>query len=242
MLWVPIPLRWSVLDTTLCDKVCQWLAAGRWFSPVRVHFTWAGLALTTLVVIGTDCIGSYKSNWHMITTAPVMVSMLDSSAIDVDQTKVYRTCICCFLGKQTAHRSKSHMPTHRLLLQWARSVLDTTLCDKVCQWLAAGRWFSPVFSTNKTYRHDITKILLKVVLNTINLTITPPLCFFAMETSTICWGFAHTRILKICKNYNVHKNGSQHKQNVKSIWHTITPKLNGFSGVASRRVHCENVR
>ena len=36
-----------------------------------------------------------------------------------------------------------------------RSVPDTTLCDKVCQWLAAGRWFSPgtrVSSTNKTYQ------------------------------------------------------------------------------------------
>jgi len=27
-------LWWGVLDTTLCDKVCQLLAAGRWFSPV----------------------------------------------------------------------------------------------------------------------------------------------------------------------------------------------------------------
>ena len=47
------------------------------------------------------------------------------------------------------------------------------LCDKVCQWLAVGRWFSPstpVSSTNKTDRHDITKILLKVALNTISLT------------------------------------------------------------------------
>ena len=30
--WVRIPLRRNVLDTTLCDKVCQWLAAGRWLS------------------------------------------------------------------------------------------------------------------------------------------------------------------------------------------------------------------
>ena len=51
-----------------------------------------------------------------------------------------------------------------------RGVLDTTLCDKVCQWLASGRLFSPsttVSSTNKTDCHEITKILLKVVLNTI---------------------------------------------------------------------------
>jgi hypothetical protein len=54
-----------------------------------------------------------------------------------------------------------------------RGVLYTTLCDKVCQWLAAGLWFSlgiPVSSTNKTDHHDIAEILLKVVLNTINLT------------------------------------------------------------------------
>ena len=41
-----------------------------------------------------------------------------------------------------------------------RGVLDTTLYDKVCQWLATGLWFSagtPVFSTNKTDRHDITE-------------------------------------------------------------------------------------
>jgi hypothetical protein len=45
-----------------------------------------------------------------------------------------------------------------------RGVLDTSLRDKVCQWLATGRWFSPdipVSSTNKTDLHDITEILLK---------------------------------------------------------------------------------
>ena len=52
-------------------------------------------------------------------------------------------------------------------------VHDTTLCDKVCQLLATDRWFSPgtpVSSTNKTDRHDITEILLKVALNNINQT------------------------------------------------------------------------
>jgi hypothetical protein len=44
-------------------------------------------------------------------------------------------------------------------------VYCTTLCNKVCQWLATGQWFSPgppVSSTNKTDRHDITEILFKV--------------------------------------------------------------------------------
>ena len=51
-----------------------------------------------------------------------------------------------------------------------RGVLDTTLCDTICHLLSTGRWFSPgppVSPTNKTDCHDITEILLKVVLNTI---------------------------------------------------------------------------
>ena len=51
-----------------------------------------------------------------------------------------------------------------------RGVLDTTLCDKVCQLLASGLWFSPgtlVSSTNKTDRHEIAEILWKVALSTI---------------------------------------------------------------------------
>jgi hypothetical protein len=54
----------------------------------------------------------------------------------------------------------------------AHGVLNTTLCDKICQWLAASRWFSPgtlVSSTNKTDHHNITEILFKVAWNTITL-------------------------------------------------------------------------
>ena len=32
----------------------------------RIHLTWTGLELTTLVVTATDCIGSSKSNYHMV--------------------------------------------------------------------------------------------------------------------------------------------------------------------------------
>ena len=52
-----------------------------------------------------------------------------------------------------------------------QGVFYITLCDKVYQWLATGWWFSPgtlVFSTNKTDCHDITEMLLKVALSTIN--------------------------------------------------------------------------
>ena len=46
--------------------------------------------------------------------------------------------------------------------------------DKVCHWFAVGGWFSPVIpvsSNNKTDRHDIIEILLKVALNTITLSL-----------------------------------------------------------------------
>jgi len=34
----------------------------------QIHLAWVGFELTTLVLMGTDCIGSYKSNYHMIMT------------------------------------------------------------------------------------------------------------------------------------------------------------------------------
>ena len=74
-------------------------------------------------------------------------------------------------------------------------VLDTTLCDKVFQWHAAGRWYSGYSSTstNKTDRHDITVILLKVALNTITPTPQPleikyPVCYkMHWEITNLKW-------------------------------------------------------
>ena len=69
------------------------------------------------------------------------------------------------------------------LMLWVRISIRarcTTLCDKVCQWLATGRWFFPgpsVSFTNKTDCHDITEILLKVALNTIKQTLQYSLTF-----------------------------------------------------------------
>jgi hypothetical protein len=50
-------------------------------------------------------------------------------------------------------------------------VLNITIWDQVCQWLVTSRWFplgTQVSSTNKTDHQDITEILLKVALSTIN--------------------------------------------------------------------------
>ena len=72
----------------------------------------------------------------------------------------------------------------------------TTLCDKVCQWLATGLWFSPdtpISSTNKTERHDVTEILFNMALNTIKQTnkhsnIVSYFILFSMNMPMQQWG------------------------------------------------------
>jgi hypothetical protein len=82
-------------------------------------------------------------------------------------------------------------------------VLDTTLCDKVCELLVTGQWFSLdplVSSTSKTDRHNIAEIMLKVALNTIkpnkNLSIS------LRDTFMIINGM--TMILKIISQCDTH--------------------------------------
>ena len=59
-----------------------------------------------------------------------------------------------------SHVNKQHTPSYFFFAS-----------DKVYQLFAQSRWFSlgtPASSTTKTDRHDITEILLKIALSTIN--------------------------------------------------------------------------
>jgi hypothetical protein len=65
-------------------------------------------------------------------------------------------------------QNKHH--THPFLTRYWRSVGDTTLRDKACQWLTPGRMLTPstpACPINKTDPHDIAEIVLKGALNTI---------------------------------------------------------------------------
>ena len=111
----------------------------------------------------------------------------------------------CVIG---AYHHKSCEFEHRL---W-RGVLDTTLCDKVCQWLVTGRWFSMgtppmVSSTNKTDRHAITEILLKVALNIINQQKPTIIESFMLDCRSCSWLYIlhemhNTSSIFISKYYN----------------------------------------
>jgi len=89
---------------------------------------------------------------------------------------VHTTCVYNFKGSSLSCSYGSwicNYPCNQCLspLMWDRisiSARCTTLCDKVCQWLAAGRWFYPGPPVSSI--HDITEILLKVALNTIKQT------------------------------------------------------------------------
>ena len=76
-------------NTALCDNICQWLAAGKWFSPVSS-------------IIRTD--------------------LRDGGGNRI----IFFQCVSCV---------KDEM-----------NVLNTTLCNDVCQWLATGRWCSREYS------------------------------------------------------------------------------------------------
>ena len=83
-------------------------------------------------------------------------------------TWLYDSCIYNYLCSQ-------YLSPLMLCVRISIRARYTTLCHKVCQWLATGRCFSPgptVSSTDKTDYHGITEILLKVASSKLtNLTI-----------------------------------------------------------------------
>ena len=157
MSWVQIPL--IARCTTLFDKVCQWLAFGRWFSPVIP-------------------VSSYKKICHHDITEILLKVALKTikptNQSDILNIKHYHM----YNSNKKEKWLKIYNPTafRKFEFHSWRGVLDKTLFNKLCQWLVTSRWFSPytpVSSTNKTCRHDIAEILLKVALNTITLTPNP---------------------------------------------------------------------
>jgi hypothetical protein len=102
---------------TLCDKVCQWLVTGQWFSSY-----YAALVL---------CEQSHCIHW-----------------INVCYKRSCTWSICRAIVRNCYIVSSDVIEDTIIKLIHQHS---HTLCDKVCQWLVTGQWFSPgtqVSSTN----------------------------------------------------------------------------------------------
>ena len=108
-----------------------------------------------------------------------------------------------------------------------RGVLDTTLCDKVCQCLATDRWFSLgtlASFTNKTDRHDITEILLNVLLNTIlpftvGCIMYPNALIFLEVHKVVCRRFQYAKTKTLKEKYKV---------NNLDLWCYVTQWIDSF--------------
>ena len=88
-----------------------------------------------------------------------------------------------------------------------KSVLDTTLYDKVCHSLATGRWYSPgtpVSFSSKTNRHDITDINPPTHSNKVTKRhkklLTLYNIIFIADISDIYWTLQNSRIFELFVN------------------------------------------
>ena len=154
-----VPTPYEVYWIQFCDKFCQKLEGSFlqvfWFSqPIKLKMSPSGRhpRLERKLTRHLFC---FKDLIHF----PLLWGPL----------WLYGSCIYSYLCNQCLSPLTLWFP-----IPLRRGVLNTTLCDKMCQWLPTGSWFSPatlVSSTNKTDCNNITEILLKVALD--NKTLTP---------------------------------------------------------------------
>jgi hypothetical protein len=106
--------------------------------------------------------------------------------------------VLCFIYLRLVYGDVQHILCYVLCF-----VCLCPLYNKVCQWLAADRWFSldtSVCSTNKTDRHDIAGIFLKVALSTMILT--PIIVFLLLIIyNTYCVMFYVLLVFVLCLVY-----------------------------------------
>jgi hypothetical protein len=157
------PTQPGELDTTLCDKFCQWFETGQCFSPV-----------TPVSSINKTDLYDIAEIFQLKKICIILFVFVQCN--NITAKLIVHITIDKGIIKRFYNKKKISVPITTNLVSsnpTQPGELDTTLCDKVCQWFETGRWFSPGTSTSsskKTNHHDITEVLFKVALNTINKT------------------------------------------------------------------------
>ena len=86
----------------------------------REHLAWTGFELTTLVMIGTDCIGSYISNYHTLATTTVLqydhIISWDRTEYELNMSKIKTPYIVVYtsLGTWIKYELEAHLVIHAL--------------------------------------------------------------------------------------------------------------------------------
>ena len=99
MLWVRISIR--VRCTTLCDKVCLWLATGRWFSPGPPQYNWnIGESGAKAPSNKQATLDNQYSQW-------MLPSRVECARFDHNHFKSnFEIDMCCFSSNHTTLQSK----------------------------------------------------------------------------------------------------------------------------------------
>jgi hypothetical protein len=158
-----------------------------------------GFELKTLVVIGTDCTGSCKSNYHMITTTTkfyysvscfmkekceIISDINETAVIQVMMQSLYHIIIVLiYMHVHSNHFGRGCKYAYHFILYYLCNQCLSPLkflvqipfmarCTRynIVLLVTGGSLGTLVCSTNKSDHHNITEILLKWALNTITLT------------------------------------------------------------------------
>jgi hypothetical protein len=155
-------------------RLCDLWSFGVFFN-FHILFNYLGSNLLTLSITDEDYSRNTSST---VNTRNPTVKLTRYSTVKLTRYSWSRGCRGrgrdrMVVGFITSYLCNQYLSPLRLFESYSwRGVVDTTLSDKVCRWVAASQWFSlgtQVFFTNKTYLLDITEILLKVALSTITL-------------------------------------------------------------------------
>jgi hypothetical protein len=136
-LWVRIPFMRGVLDTTLFDKVCQWLVAGQWFSPGSPGFlhqwNW-----------------SLRNSWNIVESGIIQAKPFNYHTVKTTNTPWNHR------GKKQVKHILDEILVHAIK---TKSCFENNFLYTL---LFFFYFFKPVSSTNETDHYEIAEILLKV--------------------------------------------------------------------------------
>ena len=141
----------------------------------RVHLTWSGAELTTLVVIGTDSTDDWKSNYHTITTTTAP----RKRSYDENWKSVNMYAVCHTTNLENAYLRKIPLnhgcasPCHHYIEDKLRSPMQWCLKCFASIKVRKNIWPGSYISQLKYTASSVCKLLQKLFTFSIRLAVFP---------------------------------------------------------------------